>query len=81
MSPYDLAVFSGAVPPGLGWDAAVANGCGAPVEPLWSGLVPTAVGLYQIACRVPASAPAGDLEVILTQEGVPANRVTLPVAR
>jgi uncharacterized protein (TIGR03437 family) len=51
------------------------------VEPLWSGLVPTAVGLYQIACKVPASASAGELEVVLTQDDVPANRVTLPVVR
>jgi uncharacterized protein (TIGR03437 family) len=48
---------------------------------LWAGLVPTAVGLYQIACKVPDSVPAGDLVVALEHAGVAANQVRLPVAR
>ena len=54
---------------------------GVPVESLWAGLAPTAAGLFQVACKVPASAPSGDLELVLTQDGVAANRVTVAVAR
>lgn len=47
----------------------------------WAGLVPGGVGLYQVVCTVPDSAPAGELALVLTQGGAAANQVKLPVAR
>ncbi len=47
----------------------------------WAGLVPGGVGLYQVVCTVPDSAPAGDLTLVLTQGDAAANQVKLPVAR
>ncbi len=52
---------------------------GAPAEIAFAGLTPGAVGLYQINCKVPASAPDGDLAIEISQNGVLANPVTLPV--
>jgi uncharacterized protein (TIGR03437 family) len=47
----------------------------------WAGLVPGGVGLYQVVCTVPDSAPAGDLALVLSQDDVAANQTKLPVAR
>lgn len=54
---------------------------GTPAEIAFAGLTPGAVGLYQINCKVPASASDGDLAIEISQNGVLANSVTLPVRR
>ncbi len=45
----------------------------------YSGLTPTAVGLYQINLEVPADAPNGDLTLIVTEAGMTTPAVILPV--
>jgi uncharacterized protein (TIGR03437 family) len=46
----------------------------------FSGLVPGAVGLYQVNVQVPAGAPAGDaVPVIMSIGGVTSNTVTIAV--
>ena len=52
---------------------------GAPAEIIFSGLAPTFVGLYQVNLRVPALAPSGTPELVLTQNGVASNAVALQV--
>jgi len=47
----------------------------------FAGLVPGAVGLYQINFVVPENAATGNLTVTLTQIGVEGNATTLPVKR
>ncbi|MEX2264377.1 MAG: putative Ig domain-containing protein [Bryobacteraceae bacterium] len=54
---------------------------GQPAEVFYAGLTPDAVGLYQITLRAPQGVQAGDLNVVVTQEGVQSNTVTLPVRR
>lgn len=46
---------------------------------LYSGLTPTAVGLYQIDFQVPADAPNGALPLVVTEGGIVAPSVILPV--
>ena len=46
---------------------------------LYAGLTPTVVGLYQIDFQVPASAPNGDLQLVLTQTSGVSNSTVLPV--
>jgi len=45
----------------------------------YAGLTPTGVGLYQINLTVPANARAGNLPLVIMQNGVAANATTLPV--
>jgi len=45
----------------------------------YSGLTPTAVGLYQINMQVPPDAPNGDLTLQVTEGGVQPPAVILPV--
>jgi uncharacterized protein (TIGR03437 family) len=45
----------------------------------FAGLTPGGVGLYQINFFVPANARAGNLDVVITQEGVKANTTKLLV--
>ncbi len=53
---------------------------GAPVTNiLFAGLTPTAVGLYQVNFQVPASAPNGDLQLIVTQTSGQSTSAILPV--
>ena len=53
---------------------------GAPVTNiLFAGLTPTLVGLYQVDFQVPANAPNGDLQLVLTQPGGQSNVTILPV--
>jgi uncharacterized protein (TIGR03437 family) len=47
----------------------------------YAGLTPGAVGLYEIDFVVPGDAPSGDLTVVITQNGVPANTTLLTVAQ
>jgi len=46
---------------------------------LFAGLTPTLVGLYQVDFQVPATAPNGDLQMILTQATGDSNTTVLPV--
>jgi uncharacterized protein (TIGR03437 family) len=48
-------------------------------EVIYALMTPSAVGLYQVAVRVPESAPAGNPALVLTQEDARANTVTVPV--
>lgn len=52
---------------------------GSPVTVSYAGLTPRSVGLYQIDFQVPASARTGNLKLLITQNGVPANESYLPV--
>jgi uncharacterized protein (TIGR03437 family) len=51
-----------------------------PATIAFAGLTPGFVGLYQINFQVPSSAPSGDVEVDVIQNGVPANPTLLPVS-
>ena len=48
---------------------------------LFAGLTPGAVGLYQINLRVPANAKSGDLNLVVTQNGVAGNTTQLIVGQ
>jgi len=53
---------------------------GAPVTNiLFAGMTPTLVGLYQVDFQVPATAPNGDLQLVLTQTSGESNAAILPV--
>jgi uncharacterized protein (TIGR03437 family) len=52
---------------------------GQSAEIFYAGLTPMSIGLYQINFRVPNNAPAGDLDLVVTQNGVPANPTKLRV--
>ena len=47
----------------------------------FSGLTPEVSGLYQIDFQVPANASSGDLNLVVTQNGVASNTTKLPVAQ
>jgi uncharacterized protein (TIGR03437 family) len=47
----------------------------------FAGLQPGVAGLYQINVQVPNDAPNGDLTLVLSQDGNPANSTVLPVKR
>jgi uncharacterized protein (TIGR03437 family) len=53
---------------------------GQTAELFFAGLTPGGIGLYQINFRVPANAPTGSLDVVITQNGVRANASKLVVA-
>ncbi len=46
---------------------------------LFSGLTPTLVGLYQVDFQVPATAPNGDQQLVMTQSNGLSNTTVLPV--
>lgn len=48
---------------------------------LFAGLTPGYAGLYQINFRVPAAARDADLDVVITQNGIPANPSKLTVKK
>ncbi len=48
---------------------------------IFAGLTPTLVGLYQINFQVPANAPNGDLQLVLSQSDGPSSSTVLPVQR
>jgi uncharacterized protein (TIGR03437 family) len=52
---------------------------GNPSVVVFAGLSPGAVGLYQIDFTVPTNAKTGNLNVVVTQNGTPANTTTIPV--
>jgi uncharacterized protein (TIGR03437 family) len=85
MGPVDQPVASGAASPSsplaMVTAAPVVTMGGTRAEVVFAGMTPGGVGLYQLVVKVPDSVSPGDLPLVLTQEGVAANTVTLPVAR
>jgi uncharacterized protein (TIGR03437 family) len=47
----------------------------------YSGLTPTGIGLYQVNFQVPAGTLTADVDVVITQDGVPGNTTKLPVRK
>ena len=54
---------------------------GVAAPPYHAGLTPGGIGLYQIDCQVPKGARTGDLPLVVIQNDVAANAVTIPVAQ
>jgi len=54
---------------------------GQPAQLIFAGLTPLLVGLYQINFVVPQNAKTGKLDVVITENGFPANATTLIVAQ
>ena len=53
---------------------------GRPVETVYfAGMTPGYVGLYQIIFQAPPDAPAGDLKLVVSQDGALSNETILPV--
>jgi uncharacterized protein (TIGR03437 family) len=46
---------------------------------LFSGLTPGGVGLYQINIRIPAGIRTGDLQLVVSQNGIASNTAVVPV--
>jgi len=54
---------------------------GTPTNSLFTGLTPTAVGLYQINITVPVNAPLGAaVPVTIAVDGIESNTVTLAIS-
>ena len=53
--------------------------CDAPV--LFGGLAPGFVGLYQVNVQIPGGVSSGKIELVLTQQGVASNTVTIFVTQ
>jgi uncharacterized protein (TIGR03437 family) len=69
-----------ASPPALTTQAVQAQIGGLPAQVQFAGLAPNFVGLYQVNVVVPAGVAPGDaVPLILTQAGVPSNKVTLAI--
>lgn len=51
---------------------------GAPYPIAFAGLTPGLVGLYQLNFQVPAGLPAGDITLVVSQNGQPSNQTVLP---
>jgi uncharacterized protein (TIGR03437 family) len=45
---------------------------------LFAGLTPGLVGLYQIDFQVPAALPAGNITIVVSQNGQSSNQTVLP---
>jgi uncharacterized protein (TIGR03437 family) len=52
------------------------NGAQFPI--LFAGLTPGLVGLYQLNFQVPAGLPAGNITIVVSQNGQPSNQTVLP---
>ncbi len=83
MGPTDNPVASGAASPSsplarpTDAPTLTLNGANEPIS--FAGLTPTLVGLYQVDFQVPANAPNGDLQLVLTQTGGQSNMTVLAV--
>jgi uncharacterized protein (TIGR03437 family) len=51
---------------------------GAPYPLFFAGLTPGLVGLYQMNFQVPAGLPAGNITIVVSQDGQPSNQTVLP---
>jgi uncharacterized protein (TIGR03437 family) len=51
---------------------------GAPSPILFAGLTPGLVGLYQMNFQVPTGLPAGDITIVVSQNGQSSNQTVLP---
>ena len=58
---------------------ATVDGLDAPVS--FGGLAPGFVGLYQVNVQIPAGVSSGEIELVLTQQGVASNTVTIFVTQ
>ena len=54
---------------------ATVDGINAPVQ--FAGLAPEFVGLYQVNVQIPAGVKNGEVNLVLTQDGVESNTVTI----
>lgn len=86
MGLTDTPVASGAASPAnplahpLIAPTVMLNGVTAPASSVvFAGLTPGVVGLYQIDFQVPASAPNGNLPLVISQSGSQSNTTILPV--
>jgi uncharacterized protein (TIGR03437 family) len=52
------------------------NGGQSPI--LFAGLTPSLVGLYQLNFQVPAGLPAGNITIVVSQNGQSSNQTVLP---
>jgi uncharacterized protein (TIGR03437 family) len=59
-------------------DAAVLTINGTQYPLLFAGLTPGLVGLYQIDFQVPAALPAGNITIVVSQNGQSSNQTVLP---
>lgn len=67
-------------PPRVIFGESVIPGSGVPADPLYAGLTPGLVGLYQINVVVPARSPRGDaIPVYLDLGGVLSNQVNIAI--
>jgi len=85
LGPTDPAVASGAASPVNPLAHVIAkpsvSAGGIDAEVSFAGLTPGSVGLYQINFKVPGGIAVGDQPLVITQEGLFANAVTLPVGK
>ena len=54
---------------------------GNPVPTVFAGLVPGAVGLYQVNFKVPEGLASGTAKLVVSQAGTESNSVSLPVGK
>jgi minor extracellular serine protease Vpr len=84
LGPVDRAVASGEATPSTPPINTTATPTvtigGVQAQVTFSGLTPTAIGLYQINVVVPASAPTGLQPVVVTIGGVSSDPVNLPIS-
>ena len=52
---------------------------GTPAEVFYAGVTPGFAGLYQINAQVPPGTPSGAQPVVVTQNGVASNAVTVAI--
>ena len=83
LGPTDVPVADGAGSPfnplahPVNQPTLTLNGVSQPYQ--FVGLTPGIVGLYQINFLVPTGTPNGDIQLVISQSGVPSNPVILPV--
>ncbi len=79
--PVPSGEFSPSSPPATVVNpvTATVEGLDAPV--LFGGLAPGFVGLYQVNVQIPAGVSSGEIELVLTQQGVASNTVTIFVTQ
>ena len=83
MGDTNVPVPSGAASPGSPNlaqpdDTAVLTINGTQYPLLFAGLTPGLVGLYQIDFQVPSGLPAGNITIVVSQDGQPSNQTVLP---